>query len=139
MKIKLANPVDLDKCQAVFSEAESRFGFLNETFSGDELEKVIQNISESEPEIAVCLGSIAESVQLNEFIVKHVSSKGEITRTKDRETRRRNATQTTGLSKARRREIARKAVRTKKAQPSKQVRAKKKFRKAMQRRARLGI
>lgn len=139
MKIELNTTVELDKCQAVFAEAESRFGFLKECFTGEDLNTVIQNLAESEPEIAVCMGSLSESMQLNEFIVKHVSSKGEITRTKDRETRRRNATQTTGLSKAKRREIARKAVRTKKAQPSVQVKAKKKFRRAMKQRERLGL
>lgn len=139
MKIELNTTVELDKCQAVFAEAESRFRFLKECFTGEDLNTVIQNLAESEPEIAVCMGSLSESMQLNEFIVKHVSSKGEITRTKDRETRRRNATQTTGLSKAKRREIARKAVRTKKAQPSVQVKAKKKFRRAMKQRERLGL
>ena len=70
---------------------------------------------------------------------KHVSSRGEVTRTKDRKTRERNAFQTTGLSKAKRRQIARKVVKAKKANPSGQVKGLRKRKKALKRRKALGL
>ena len=94
---------------------------------------------ETETDLAVALGSINEEMQLDEFIVKHVSSRGEITRTKDRKTRARNAFQTTGLSKAKRRSIARKATKSKRANPSGQARGLRKRKKAMKRREALGL
>ena len=92
-----------------------------------------------EPEVAIAMGSLNEEMQLNEFIVKHVSSRGEITRTKDRKTRERQAFQTTGLSKAKRRAIARKVVKSKRANPSGTVRGNRKRKKAMKRRQALGL
>ena len=94
---------------------------------------------ETETDLAVALGSINEEMQLDEFIVKHVSSRGEITRTKDRKTRARNAFQTTGLSKAKRRSIARKATKSKRANPSGHARGLRKRKKAMKRREALGL
>lgn len=80
-----------------------------------------------------------EIISLNEFIVKSVNSKGIITRRKDRKTRQLQATQTTGLSKARRRQIARKAAKTKRANPGIQVRAQRKKKRAMAKRRAMGL
>ena len=90
-------------------------------------------------DLAIALGSINEKMALNEFIVKHVSSRGDITRTKDIKTRQRNAYQTTGLSKAKRRQIARKATKTKRSNPSTQVRAERKRKKARAKRKAFGL
>lgn len=76
---------------------------------------------------------------ISERIVKRVNSKGKITRTQDRKTRRRKATQTTGMSPARRRQIARKASRTKKRNPMINRRALRKRKKALRKRKSMGL
>lgn len=76
---------------------------------------------------------------LEEYIVKHVDSRGTITRKKDRKTRERQALQTTGLSKAKRRQIARRAVKTKRANPNIQKIALRKRKRALKRREALGL
>lgn len=76
---------------------------------------------------------------LNEFIVKSVNAKGVIARIKDRKTRALQAFQTTGLSKAKRRQIARKATKTKRANPSIGVKASRKRRRAMAKRKAMGL
>ncbi|ASZ76419.1 capsid and scaffold protein [Proteus phage PM2] len=53
--------------------------------------------------------------------------------------RERNAFKTTGLSKSKRRQIARRAVKTKRANPSIQTRALRKRKKALKRREALGL
>lgn len=126
-------PVAIEVVEASLQEATQRFEKLS-AFSKEEITVLVQNLAESEPEIAIAIGALNEDMQLNEYMVKHVSAKGEITRTKDRETRARLAFQTTGLSKARRRQIARKAVKTKRANPSIQKKAGRKFKRAMKRR-----
>ena len=105
----------------------------------DDINTIIENMLETETDLAVAMASIINEEQLNEFIVKHVSSRGEVTRTKDRKTRERNAFQTTGLSKAKRRQIARKVVKAKKANPSGQVKGLRKRKKALKRRKALGL
>lgn len=76
---------------------------------------------------------------LNEFIVKSVNAKGLITRRKDRKTRALQAFQTTGLSKAKRRQIARKATKTKRANPSIGVKSLRKRRRALAKRKAMGL
>ena len=129
----------IDAVEAFLPEAQARFDKLSAALSKDDINKIVENMVTSEPDLAIALGSINESLQLNEFIVKHVSSKGTITRTKDRKTRERNAFQTTGLSKAKRRQIARKAVKSKRANPSAQIRGLRKRKKALKRRQALGL
>lgn len=110
---------------------------LSETLEKDDINNIIESLKDIE--LAVCLASLNENIQLNEFIVKHVSSRGQITKTKDLKTRQIQAYQTTGLSKAKRREIARKAAKSKKSNPIGQKRAIKKKNKAMQRRKAMGL
>ena len=129
----------IDAVEAFLPEAQARFDKLSAALSKDDINKIVENMVTSEPDLAIALGSINESLQLNEFIVKHVDSKGTITRTKDRKTRERNAFQTTGLSKAKRRQIARKAVKSKRANPSGQTRGLRKRKKALKRRQALGL
>jgi hypothetical protein len=137
--IIVENQVVFDDVNALLPEAQSRFDSLSKVFSQDEIRSLTENLVKSEPLVAIALGSINENIQLNEFIVKHVSAKGEVTKTQDRKTRERKAFQTTGLSKSARRQIARKAAKTKKANPSEKVRTVKKRKKAMDKRKRLGL
>ena len=137
--IIVENQVGFDDVNALLPEAQSRFDSLSKVFSQDEIRSLAGNLVKSEPLVAIALGSINENIQLNEFIVKHVSAKGEVTKTQDRKTRERKAFQTTGLSKSARRQIARKAAKTKKANPSEKVRTVKKHKKAMDKRKRLGL
>lgn len=76
---------------------------------------------------------------LEEKFVRTVNASGQIRRIKDRKTRERMATITTGLSKARRREIARKTRRTKRANPSIGRKALRKRRKALLKRKAFGL
>ena len=131
--------VVLENIEAAIPEAESRFKQLSEAFDKADINTIVENMLSIEPEVAIAMGSLNEEMQLNEFIVKHVSSRGEITRTKDRKTRERQAFQTTGLSKAKRRAIARKVVKSKRANPSGTVRGNRKRKKAMKRRQALGL
>lgn len=130
--------ISLDRLSQYIPEATSRFESLK-AFEKDDINTIIQNMFGQEPEIAICLGSINEEMELNEYIVKHVNSRGEVSRRKDRKTRERNAFQTTGLSKSKRRQIARRVVKTKRANPSIQKRAERKRKKALRRRAALGL
>lgn len=129
----------IDVVEALLPEAQARFDKLSGVLSKDDINKIVENLAATETDLAVALGSINEALQLNEFIVKHVDSKGTITRTKDRKTRERNAFQTTGLSKAKRRQIARKATKSKRANPSAQARGLRKRKKALKRREAMGL
>ena len=129
----------LENVEALIPEAQGRIDALSSALDIDDINTIIENMLETETDLAVAMASIINEEQLNEFIVKHVSSRGEVTRTKDRKTRERNAFQTTGLSKAKRRQIARKATKTKIANPAGQSRAQRKRKKALKRRKALGL
>ena len=136
----LENAVEIDVVNSVVDEAKLRFLSIKESLTTDEIRVLVQMIAEDgEPEIAVVLGSLNENVILSEYIVKHVNAKREISKTKDRKTRKLQAFQTTGLSKSKRREIARKASKTKRANPGGQRRAIKKRNKALKARKMLGL
>lgn len=129
----------IENIEQLIPVAQGRFDSLSKALSKDDINKLVENMLDEEPDMAIALGSLNEELQLNEFMVKHVSSRGEVTRTKDLKTRQRNAFQTTGLSKAKRRQIARKAVKSKRANPSSTVRAVRKRKKAIKRRQALGL
>ena len=129
----------LENVEALIPEAQGRIDALSSALDIDDINTIIENMLETETDLAVAMASIINEEQLNEFIVKHVSSRGEVTRTKDRKTRERNAFQTTGLSKAKRRQSARKVVKAKKANPSGQVKGMRKRKKALKRRKALGL
>ncbi|ASD53915.1 putative prohead core protein [Escherichia phage vB_EcoM_WFK] len=129
----------LENVEALIPEAQGRIDALSSALDIDDINTIIENMLETETDLAVAMASIINEEQLNEFIVKHVSSRGEVTRTKDRKTRERTAFQTTGLSKAKRRQIARKVVKAKKANPSGQVKGLRKRKKALKRRKALGL
>lgn len=137
--IIVENKVVIDDVVAILPEAQSRFENFKKIFTKDEINKIVENLASTEPNLAIAIGSLNEDIQLNEFIVKRVSSKGEVTRIKDKETRKRQASQTTGLSKAARRQIARKAAKTRRSQPSKVLKSNKLRKKAMNKRRMLGL
>lgn len=131
--------VILESAETKLDEAQSMYDKLSSFLNQDEIKVISQNLVEEDSSMAVCLAAINEKMDLHEFIVKHVDSKGEVTKKKDLKTRKREAYQTTGLSKATRRDIARKAAKTKKANPSILVKANKKKAKAMKKRKMLGL
>lgn len=106
---------------------------------GEDAGTIIDELIESDAALALTMISVQEGITLEEVLVKHVDAKGQITRKKDRETRKRLAYQTTGLSKSKRRLIARKAAKTRKANPSIVVRAMRKKKRAEKRRAAMGL
>lgn len=138
MKILVDKTLGFEVVSGFLGEAQTKLDGLS-IFERDEIVKIVENLAATEPELAVAMGSIVENIQLNEFMVKHVDAKGTVTKTKDRKTRSKLAFQTTGLSKSERRRIARKAVKTKKANPSTQIRASKKKKRAMAKRKMLGL
>jgi len=117
-------------------EAKARIEILG---IDDDTVKIIENMASDEPELALAMISIVEGITLDEVMVKHVDSRGNVERLKDRATRQRNAYQTTGLTKSQRRQIARRALKTKRANPSIQTRAQRKRKKALRKRAALGL
>lgn len=106
---------------------------------GEDAEDMIEKLIDEDATLALAMLSLQEGLTLQEVIVKHVDSKGVITRKKDRETRKRLAYQTTGLSTAKRRLIARKAAKTRKANPTIVVRAMRKKKRADRRRKAMGL
>lgn len=126
----------IEALEAHLTEAKARVDILG---IDDETIKIIENLAVKEPELALAMMSIVEGSSLDEVIVKHVDSRGNIERLKDRKTRERNAYQTTGLTKSARRQIARRALKTKRANPSIGTRAQRKRKKALRKRAALGL
>lgn len=120
------------------TEAKEKLDMLA-MFSHDELVKLAESIAVDEPELAVAMLSIVDGITINEAMVKHVNAQGEVERKKDRKTRERNAYMTTGLSKAKRRQIARRAAKTKRTNPSITRKATRKQLKAKRKRKALGI
>lgn len=119
--------------------AKVRLDELTELFDTD-VDQILENMVNTDQSIeAFAMLSIHENEDIQETIVKRVNALGVISRVKDRETRKRLATQTTGLSKSTRRQIARKAAKTKRAKPSIARKATRKRRKAMKKRAALGL
>lgn len=129
----------IDNVEKLIPEAQGNIDSLSATLSKDDINKIVENMMASEPELAIAMGSLNEEMVLSEFIVKRVNSRGEVSRIKDRKTRERQAFQTTGLSKAKRRQIARKAVKTKRANPSTVTRGERKRKKALRKRKALGL
>ncbi|ASU00169.1 essential prohead core protein [Aeromonas phage AS-zj] len=126
--------------ECVESTAPEKAQHLKSVFGEDDSLTIAENmISENAIEALAILSILEESEELDEVLVKRVNAAGTVTRIHDRETRKRRATQTTGLSKSQRRQIARHAVKTKRANPSIQIRANKKYKKAMRKRHSMGL
>lgn len=142
----------------IFEEAKKYFSILEEQLDLDEIETIAINLinEDNTLELGTVIYQLANGyeldecttdfdqmldndIELEEKFVRRVNSLGQISRIKDRKTRERMATMTTGLSKARRREIARKTRRTKMANPSIGRRALRKRRKALLKRKAFGL
>lgn len=76
---------------------------------------------------------------LDETLVKHVSYRGDVSKTRTLKQRRRSASRTTGLSRAQLKRRARKAAKTRKRNPAAQKKAVKKRKKAMKKRKQRGL
>lgn len=125
--------------ESVEPEAIAQLAIIESRF-GDEADTILNNLYESgDVLIATKMICLHENIDLQEFIVKRVTSQGVISRVKDRRTRTRLATQTTGMSKAKRKLIARRAAKTKRANPSGKIRALRKRKRAMNRRKTMGL
>lgn len=112
----------------ILSEDERQFGVYLYQLASGKSEDLLETAEE-----------LVEHYEVSEAIARHVDASGTITRRKDRRTRERQATQKTGLNKSRRRAIARKAAKTKRANKGAQLRAQRKRRKAIMKRKALGI
>lgn len=134
--MELEIETSVEALEPFLTEAQSRIEILGKD---EDTVKIIENLATSDPELALAMLSIVEGLTLDEVIVKHVDSRGNIERIKDRATRARNAYQTTGLTKAQRRQIARRALKTKRANPSITTRAQRKRKKALRKRQALGL
>ncbi|UNA02282.1 prohead core protein [Serratia phage SP1] len=130
--------VSIDGIEKRIPEATERLSHIKE-LDESVINTIIQNTMLSEAETACAMLSVYHDEPINEVLVKRVNSSGQVSRVKDRKTRQRNAFQTTGLSKSKRRQIARKAAKTKRANPSIKTRANRKRKKAMKKRAALGL
>lgn len=120
--------------------AVARVKALSEAgFSSAEIAEIAFKNSLAETDLSIAMSAVVEDISISEAIVKHVNSKGEVTRTKDRETRKRNAFKTTGLTAAARRQIARRAAKTKRSQPTIGIKAQRKTKRALKRRKALGL
>ncbi len=139
MNIVIEAPIGLDEISSLLPEAQAKFDQLSGIFEADEIKTLIENMAAVNPTMSIAIGSICENMPLNEFMVKHVNAKGELTKTKDLKTRQRQAFQTTGLSKSARRQIARKAAKTKRANPTIGIKAQKKAKKAKAKRKMYGL
>lgn len=131
---------DVKIVESYLAQAVVRVKSLSEAgLSNDEIVGVISKNSLDETDMSIAMMSVVENISISEAIVKHVNSKGEVTRTKDRETRKRNAFKTTGLTASARRQIARKAAKTKRSQPTIGIKAQRKTKRALKRRKALGL
>lgn len=125
---------------SVKESALTDLAFIESTL-GDDTDTFLENMLNTDEDAikVLTMMSIRENTPINEVIVKRVDSKGTITKVKDRKTRQRLATQTTGLSKSKRTLIARKAAKTKRANPAGKRRALRKRKRAMARRKIMGL
>lgn len=112
----------------ILSEDEHQFGVYLYQLASGRTEDLLETAEE-----------LLENYELSEVIAKHVDASGTISRRKDKKTRERQATQKTGLNKSKRRLIARKAAKTKRANKGGQLRAQRKRRKALLKRKSMGL
>lgn len=115
--------------EALNEDADDMFlDFLQNAYEGEyELMKEELELTDEEYEAIM------------ENFVRRVSSDGSITKMKSRKIRKARATMTTGLSRAALKQRARKAARTKRANPGIARKALRKRRKALRRRRQMGL
>lgn len=139
---KISTDEGYDELEVMFNECsvDSLLAEYTSVFGSDLKIFLENNLNNTEDAVAALkLIAMVEGCDLHEVLVKRVTSRGVISRVKDRKTRARLATQTTGMAKAKRRQIARRAAKTKKANPSGKIRALRKRKRAMARRKSMGI
>jgi hypothetical protein len=112
----------------ILSEDEHQFGVL-----------LYQVVNGKTDDLFESAEDLLENYDLSEVVARHVDASGTISRRKDKKTRERQATQKTGLSKAKRRLIARKAAKTKRADKGGQLQATRKRKKALRKRKSMGL
>lgn len=112
---------------------------LSEMLDKDDINTIVENMSQWDVELAIALGSINEDMQINEYIVKHVTSDGKVSDRQDKSTRAREANSKSTLSLARRRELARRSARTRQANPAKARESEEKRQEARKKRAAMGV
>lgn len=112
---------------------------LSESLDKDDINSVVEGMAVWNLELAVALGSINENIQINEFIVKHVTSDGDVSNRQDKKTRAREAATHSKVSLAKRREVARRAARTRRANPAKARESEAKRQEARRRRSDMGV
>ncbi|URC15131.1 prohead core protein [Paraglaciecola Antarctic GD virus 1] len=91
-----------------------------------------------DPELGLSIDPLLEK-ELEEKLIKKVNPDGSISKVMDKKTRTRKATQTTGLSKSKRRLIAKKAAKTKKKDVGGVKKANRKRKKTVKKRKNLGL
>lgn len=112
----------------------------NEIKKKESSDNVYDPTNTRDKSLELALGhELEESEQLDEFLVKKVNPDGTITKLKDRKTRKRLATQTTGISKSKRRLIAIKATKTKRHDVGGQKKALRKRKRTLKKRKNLGL
>ncbi|AGB07001.1 hypothetical protein [Vibrio phage XZ1] len=135
---------DISDTIKAFAEAEDIGVHSNKDIT-NEVEVVLDVLSSLEDGLSI--DEACEKFELSEKLVKQVSIANKkaggslITKRKDRKTRARKATQTTGLSKSKRQKTARKAAKTRKRMKgtSADRKAKKLRKKSMKKRQQMGL
>lgn len=105
----------------------------------EELEVYRESLLNESLDKFIAFSHIHDSIEMNEGMVRHVNSKGERGIRKSRSERKNLAYKTTSLSKAKRRETALKASKTRMSNPSVVKQASRKRKKAGRKRASLGM
>lgn len=124
------------------NESIKNFQMMTGTFnllSEEEVKAFKDNIKESSLVEYVALAHVIDGIPLNETMVRYVNSDGGQAMRKSREVRSKMAYKTTSVSKARRREIALKASKTRLANPSKMARAQRKRKRSNRKRVSYGM
>lgn len=104
------NPAEVEK---KLTEAESLLGNVNKVLNKSDINKLIENMSNISGnfELAIAMGSLNENLKVNDYIVKFVVTEDDSNNSTDKKPGNK-------LSLSRRREIARKAARSRMANPA---------------------
>lgn len=138
--IVLNKLVNADNVKNKLEEATLIYKGLSKTLDKDDINKVVENMAKGgDEELAIALGSVNENIQINEYIVSHVTSDGDVSKRQDKKSRAREAASNSTLSLARRRELARRSARTRKANPAKAKEAEEKRQQARKKRTAMGV
>lgn len=123
-----------------FEEIDSNIDdFVLESFDDDEILLIVDELGIQLDEDDFESISEEDLAKLNEELRRRVTSRGQVSRVKDRKTRSRRANQTTGISKSQRKKRARKAARTRKRNPGSVRKAIKKRNRALRKRSQMNI